>query len=74
MRQRGEHSQVVFEDSILAAKAMRGRIALQKHCVQNPTRQSIRFCESFGSAARPRVGFAHANLAKEALTPQLMVW
>jgi hypothetical protein len=29
MRQRGEHLQIVFEDSILAAKAMRGRIALE---------------------------------------------
>jgi len=42
MRQRGEYPRVVFEDSILAAKAMRERIALQlrrrsrvQHCVQN---------------------------------------
>ena len=40
-------------------KAMRGRIALQKHCVRNQTRMIlISFRVAFGVRTRPRVAFA----------------
>src|SRR5437773_6418705 len=66
MRQRGEHPRVVFEDSILAAKVMRGRIALQlrrrsrvQHCVQNPTRNRFGFTKALG--VRPVLGSLSAD-------------
>jgi hypothetical protein len=45
--------------SQILLKAMRGRIALQKHFVQNSWKRLFPFRASFRSAARPRVAFSH---------------
>src|SRR5206468_12831050 len=41
----------------LTIKAMRGRLALQKHCVRNASRLSLCFAEALGVRARPRAAF-----------------
>jgi hypothetical protein len=41
----------------LTIKAMRARLALQKHCVRNASRLSLCFAEALGVRARPRAAF-----------------
>jgi hypothetical protein len=41
----------------LTIKAMRARLALQKHCVRNASRLSLCFAEALGVRAHPRAAF-----------------
>ena len=67
--------------AIPTTKAMRGRIALQKHCVRNASRLSLRFAEALGVRARPRaaltilflaiaIGLSAEELPRKAKTPR----
>ena len=67
--------------AIPTTKAMRGRIALQKHCVRNASRLSLRFAEALGVRARPRaaltilflaiaMGLSAEELPRKAKTPR----
>jgi hypothetical protein len=51
-----------------SVKAMRGRIALQKHLVRNPCEALLCFAPAFGVRARPRAAFTTIFYALTSLT------